>query len=47
MVRCSTCTNLCTANAVSLPTINGLRKYRNKAKAIAKAKKKLKELKII
>ncbi len=44
MVGCSTCADLCPVNAISFPSIEELRKYRNKARAVAKARKKLMEL---
>ena len=47
MVGCSTCANLCPADAISFPSKNELEKYRNKAKVVAKARKKLEELRII
>ena len=47
MVGCSTCANLCPAGAISFPSKNELEKYRNKAKVVAKARKKLEELRII
>ena len=45
MVGCNTCANLCPRDAIIFPSIAELRKWRDKAEAVAKARKKIEELK--
>jgi len=45
MVGCSTCATICPRDAISFPPVGYVRKLRDKANAIGKARKKLEELK--
>ncbi len=44
MVGCITCSNLCPRDAISFPSLSQLRKWRDKAQAVAKAAKFIREL---
>ncbi len=44
MVGCVTCANLCPGNAIVFPSLEELKKWRDKAKAVNKAKEKIEEL---
>ena len=45
MIGCNTCANLCPRDAIIFPSIAELRKWRDKVQAVAKARKKIEELK--
>lgn len=44
VVGCLTCANLCPENAIVFPSLEELRKWRDKAKAVDKAREKIEEL---
>lgn len=44
MIGCNTCANLCPRDAIAFPSIARLREWRDEAQAVAKARKKIEEL---
>ncbi len=44
MIGCNTCANLCPRDAIAFPSIAKLREWRDEAQAVAKARKKIEEL---
>ncbi len=44
MVGCNTCANLCPARAISFPSLEELWRWRDRAQAVAKARRKIEEL---
>lgn len=45
MVGCDTCAKMCPRDAILFPPLGRLRRWRDEAKAIVKARKKIEELK--
>lgn len=43
LVACDTCAKLCPRDAIAFPSLSELRKWRDKARAVVKARKKIRE----